>query len=187
MTRTPLLLLGIVMLGPSLSATAADSLCNKNETEYFSCSFSSGKTVSLCGNAYVKEESAGDWSEPDDPWLQYRFGTPSNIELAYPSTRINSLSMFFGENVRAQGGSVGMDRVMFVNRGIAYVVEYVFPYESDSYYMVEVGDPKTLEVPHSGGRKISYPKIKLRCVGKVSHELFYNLSRFLVDRRTSER
>lgn len=177
---------GIVMLGLSLSAMAADSLCKKGETEYFSCAFGSGKMVSLCGNAYLKEEHAGVWSEPDHPWLQYRFGRPGKIELAYPSTRADSVPLFFGENFRAQGGSVGMDRVMFVNAGMAYVVEYVFPYQSDPYYMLEVGDPRALEVPFSGERRASYTKTRLRCAGKVNSKLFNELSRFLVDRRDGE-
>lgn len=183
--RTPQLL-GFVLLSISLSATAGDSLCTSKEHVYFSCAFANGKRASLCGDAFVAEKG-GEWIEPAHPWLQYRFGTPGKIELVYPSIRDDSLSMFYGENFRAQGGAVGTDRVMFINKGIAYAIEYWFPYESDAYYAVEAGDPKQLEVPFAGERKTSYPKIKLRCVGNVDHERFFDLSRFLVNRREQER
>jgi hypothetical protein len=55
---------------PSRDAVAAPSLCAAQETAYFSCATARQRIASLCGTA------------PQS--LQYRFGRPGAIELAFP-------------------------------------------------------------------------------------------------------
>lgn len=174
---------GIVLLGVSQAATAVHSLCQGSETTYFSCSVANGKIISLCGNAYIEEKYANDWIEPDNPWLQYRFGLPHKIELTYPSVRKDSLSKFYGDILRAQGGSAGWDRVLFVSGSIAYGIEYVFPYDSDAYHRVRIGDPKKLEINVTIRRKTAYPEADLHCTKEVDDKRFNELVRFLFDRQ----
>jgi hypothetical protein len=53
-----------------LAAAAPASLCAAEETAYFECAMASGKELAVCG------------ALPDR--LQYRFGRPGAVELAYP-------------------------------------------------------------------------------------------------------
>ncbi|MGN2244187.1 hypothetical protein ACFWZU_11825 [Frateuria sp. GZRR33] len=54
----------------SPATSHAEGLCHAGETTYFSCTASSGKTISLCGNVPAA--------------LQYRYGKASKLELAFP-------------------------------------------------------------------------------------------------------
>jgi hypothetical protein len=70
-----------------LDPRRALTLCGKEETDYLSCPTGGGKkTLSVCGN--VGEDGGG--------WLQYRFGKPGKIELAFPQEKRDSLSKFEG-------------------------------------------------------------------------------------------
>ncbi|MDD4882285.1 MAG: hypothetical protein PHX10_11965 [Gallionellaceae bacterium] len=52
------------------NGTPTASLCDKGETVYFACQIMNMKRINLCG------------SLPQN--LQYRFGTPTRVELRYP-------------------------------------------------------------------------------------------------------
>ena len=71
-------------------ASAAQSLCQAGEQDYFSCTTSrQGKQISVCGNIVAGRIT-------DDSWLQYRFGRPGAVELAWPAAKKGSLSVFEG-------------------------------------------------------------------------------------------
>ena len=50
---------------------APATLCNADETAYFSCAMAGGKQLAVCGALPER--------------LQYRFGRPNAVELAYPA------------------------------------------------------------------------------------------------------
>jgi hypothetical protein len=70
-------LAGLAALAALSGATRADApatpagLCQPGETVYFSCRVRAGKQVALCGQLPAA--------------LQYRFGRPGRVELAYPA------------------------------------------------------------------------------------------------------
>ncbi|MGH8507063.1 MAG: hypothetical protein ACRETM_14055 [Stenotrophobium sp.] len=95
-------------------AAETATLCKANETNYFSCKIkNSSKTVSLCGS---DESKTG-------PWLQYRFGTVSKLELVYPTTKNGSLKKFEGESHHSAEG--GDNTISFINGGVRYSVVYL--------------------------------------------------------------
>jgi hypothetical protein len=172
--------LGLVFACFSQPLLASDSLCHRGETTYFSCAVKSGKLVSLCGNAYVKEES-GNWIEPDKPWLQYRFGLPDKIDLMYPPIRKGSVEKFQGDYGTALQGAVIWKSVSFVSAGIGYKMEYLVPEGREPFEGVRIGDPKKMDIQIPASRKSHYPKADIPCVGKSSHDHFKfdELTRFL--------
>ena len=56
---------------PLAAAAAPASLCAGEETAYFECTIASGKLLAICGTLPER--------------LQYRFGRPGAVELAYPA------------------------------------------------------------------------------------------------------
>jgi len=56
---------------PIAAAAPPASLCTSEETVYFECTMASGELLAICGTL------------PES--LQYRFGRPGAIELAYPA------------------------------------------------------------------------------------------------------
>jgi hypothetical protein len=97
------------------------------------------------------------------------------------SVRKDSVSKFYGEIFRAQGGSIGADDIMFVSGGIGYRVEYVFPDGGGAYHHVQVGDPKKLDMNLSAKRKTAYPEANLHCVPPVAAQKLNELARFLAE------
>ena len=72
MKRKVRLSLVLVMVAASQAhAARAQSLCAKDETTYFSCPASNGRSINLCGKSAQT--------------LQYRFGKPGRVELAFPA------------------------------------------------------------------------------------------------------
>ena len=65
------LVLGVVVAAAQAHAARAQTLCAKDETAYFSCPASNGRSISLCGKPAQT--------------LQYRFGKPGRVELAFPA------------------------------------------------------------------------------------------------------
>lgn len=56
----------------------ADSLCTRKEDVYFNCELEDvHKFVSVC---------AAQNSSPDEGYVQYRYGTKSRVDFAYPAT-----------------------------------------------------------------------------------------------------
>ncbi|GHU29728.1 hypothetical protein AGMMS50256_15240 [Betaproteobacteria bacterium] len=74
---------------PSICSSA--TLCRTGEIDYFSCRAKNGKIISVCGN--IKNGTI-----EDDSWLQYRYGKPHAIKLAYPEKENGSVSKFEGNH-----------------------------------------------------------------------------------------
>ena len=70
MTLRAFVALVAVVVAPIGVAAAPTSLCAGSETAYFECTMSSGKLLAVCGALPER--------------LQYRFGRPGAVELAYP-------------------------------------------------------------------------------------------------------
>jgi len=64
-------LAALVAAAPFAVAAAPASLCAADETAYFDCTMASGKRLAVCGALPER--------------LQYRFGRPGAVELAYPA------------------------------------------------------------------------------------------------------
>lgn len=100
-----------------------DTLCHPKESAYFSCmAKGTGKVISLCGNSLNDREHF---------WLQYRFGTPNNIEFAYPQRK--KLFSESGFEVIRRRTAVSFDmEVSFNNGGWSYTV-FIWP-GNESYW-----------------------------------------------------
>jgi hypothetical protein len=102
--------------------TFAQTHCKAKEIDYFSCQIAnSKKVISVCGNI-------DDRGIERSSWIQYRFGAPNHLELAYPERRDRSISAFEG-NVF---GKYQVVDLRFVSGDVLYYVEL-----SGTYY----GDP----------------------------------------------
>jgi hypothetical protein len=98
------------------SAAGAQSLCTRDEVDYFSCPVKGGKVLSICSNL-----AEVDTTEPGH-WVQYRFGTPRRIELAYPREKKESLSRFEGHVFDARGERKETSELRFINGTTYYSV-----------------------------------------------------------------
>lgn len=155
-------------------AYGAGSLCAKNETTYFSCATKAGKIISLCGKVFDRDER-GERVDVDNQWLQYRFGGTAAIELFFPHAKGNSVGSFKSERIRAQGGHVHLDAVVFVSGGIGYSVESVANDAGEIREGVSVGDPKDFGMESSGKRREQYPKARILCAGSTDTKNFFDL------------
>ena len=91
---------------------AANSLCDATEKIIFNCQLKlSKKTISVCGSQSLTKDSG---------YIQYRFGTKKNLELIYPSTKINSQSHFFWNDKRFYQSS--LFELTFENKGYFYTL-----------------------------------------------------------------
>ena len=166
------------LMGISHIAFGANSLCESNENVYFSCSTKTGKILSLCGKV-IDKDKYGKRVEFDDQWLQYRFGLPTKIELVYPRKKVNSITNFKAEIIRAQGGLAHIDAVIFVSGGIGYSVESVSPNTGEVIEGVSVGDPKNFSIESQVKRKDKYPKAQILCAEKANTDSFFDLVEYL--------
>ncbi|MBI6853283.1 hypothetical protein YA0002_10935 [Pseudomonas cichorii] len=87
------------------------TLCASHEDIYFSCPLPGDKIVSVCASGNT-ETSAG--------YVQYRYGTPSNIEMIYPDKEIPPKGHLF--LVNASEGSVNKDIIKFKNGSYTYII-----------------------------------------------------------------
>lgn len=108
-----LMLLGLLFAAPALAPAFAQdapvpSLCSPGEEVIFTCPMQqSGKLLSVCAS-------------PKFSWLQYRFGRPGKVELAYPKSKSGSVQAFsFWQFVQPNVTYVGLS---FVNRNTRYEV-----------------------------------------------------------------
>jgi hypothetical protein len=91
---------------PVFDAAGADGLCQAAETPYFSCQTAAKKWIGVCGAAN------GD--------VQYRFGKPGKVELAYPADPAQGKSSLrLAHYMRYQADRV---EVTFSNGGNDYAV-----------------------------------------------------------------
>ncbi len=95
-----------VVAATQAHAARAQSLCAKDETTYFSCPASNGRSINLCG-------------KPDQT-LQYRFGRPGRAELTFPARPEDGIDTFrYAHYFRAQ---VDRFELRFDNAGVEYVL-----------------------------------------------------------------
>ena len=153
-------------------AFGAPSLCQKGEDNYFSCKAHNGKIISLCGQV----------STDDYPWLQYRYGRPGAIELAYPQSRKDSVQRFKAERIRAGGGAYGVDGVAFVSGSIGYSVDAVTPDTGEFWQGVSVGDPKGFDLERGARRPAHYPEARIVCGAEADTKRFSGLIELLDQR-----
>ena len=96
--------------------SSAASLCEKSETIFFSCILENKKIVSLCGDG-------DNLSNPKTGYIQYRFGSPSNMEMMYPKKHTPPVGIFFKSD--NSGGSVTTANEVFFNIGnYKYILGY---------------------------------------------------------------
>lgn len=87
-------------------AARAQSLCAKDETTYFSCPTGNGRSINLCGKPAQT--------------LQYRFGKPGRVELAFPAQAEHGFDAFrYAHYMRSQ---VDRFELRFDNAGTEYVL-----------------------------------------------------------------
>ncbi|MBX8574467.1 hypothetical protein [Pseudomonas cichorii] len=109
---TSIITLSIYMASCQVMAYASEiSFCTEDEDVYFNCSLSGGKIVSVCASGNT---------EPSAGYVQYRYGTPSNIEMSYPEKEIPPRGRLFFVN--ASEGSVNKDIIKFKNGSYTYIV-----------------------------------------------------------------
>lgn len=180
MKNRVLLIAVSILLCTNQIAYGAASLCSRNEMVYFSCATKTGKVVSLCGKVFEKDKF-GSRVDFDNQWLQYRFGSPTATELAFPHKKGDSVGSFKAERIRAQGGQVHIDAVLFVSGGIGYSVESVAPDTGEILEGVSVGDPKSFSIESHGKRREQYPKARILCAETADTKNFFDLVEYLAE------
>jgi hypothetical protein len=81
-------------------------LCQGDETEFFACSTGRGRALALCGQAPAR--------------VQYRYGAPGRIELAFPDDPAQGPQrLLFADYQRYQ---TERSQVRFSNAGVEYIV-----------------------------------------------------------------
>jgi hypothetical protein len=107
-----LLLCSVALAGGGVRAAEPKSryLCKPEETVVFGCD-SGGKMISVCGSPGFTGTTG---------YLQYRFGTPSKIELAYPETPAAAKGRFWFSHTDYSGGDEA--HLRFVSNGVVYAV-----------------------------------------------------------------
>ncbi len=131
----------LLLLMTVSTGAAGGGLCTASETPYFSCQIASKKWIGVCG--------AGTDA------VQYRFGRPGRIELAFPANPVDAPNtMYLTNYARHQ-----VDRVelTFTNEGVDYAV---FDY-------VENGKRNAgVRVTPAPGKEV-----QIACAGRVAGEL----------------
>lgn len=110
----PFHLLSLLAVLATSTATAAGTnpryLCTADETVLFGCR-SGDRMISLCASQGFTSRTG---------YVQYRFGAPGNVELAWPHARLPASGRFWFSSVTYAGGAE--DHLRFVNHGIEYVL-----------------------------------------------------------------
>jgi hypothetical protein len=106
--RIPFFVLSALL--PVVCAAASSYLCKSNEQVIFGC-MAGKKMISVCASPLFT---------PTTGYLQYRFGTPSKLELEYPEKPEPPKGHFWFSSTGYAGG--GEARIRFVNQGSQYTV-----------------------------------------------------------------
>ena len=133
-----------LLLMLAAASAAAAGLCTRSETSFFSCQSAARKWISVCGSA------AGP--------LQYRFGRPGRIELAYPADPGDAAgSLYLTSYGRFQ---VDRSELTFTNHGIGYAV---FAYSENGKrsagVRITLDTGKELEIACAGPIVSKLPKL----------------------------
>ena len=116
----------------------SQTLCKKDETDYFSCVASgSKKIISICGNI-------SDDPKFGDSWVQYRFGRIDHVEMNYPNIREGSISKFEGTYYNRYG----VLSLRFISKTFLYDVSLTLEAR-------DAEDPRD-EHPSSAGLSVSF-------------------------------
>ncbi|WP_143505415.1 hypothetical protein [Pseudomonas sp. ICMP 460] len=116
------------------------TLCSANEKIYFSCTFSDEKIVSICASGN---------SDPSSGYVQYRYGTPNNIEMMFPQKQLPPMKRFFVVN--ASEGSVNKDIIKFKNGSYTYLVSQM---SMSNLTVLKNGKMVLRKVCGKGGKKV---------------------------------
>lgn len=92
------------------SCSWAGGLCRADERALFSCR-AEGKVIALCASTDVSHESG---------YVQFRFGTPQDLQVEFPSARVPPVGNFTVSSTAHAGG--GEARVRFRNDGVTYYI-----------------------------------------------------------------
>jgi hypothetical protein len=92
--RSCAFLLGIGVAAPSVAAGKATTLCNPDEIIVFSCA-NGAHYASICASKDISKIQGT---------MQYRFGSPGKLELAYPATPGKPVENFKGGWMSFSGG-----------------------------------------------------------------------------------
>ena len=87
--------LALVLLAVAPSALSGTTLCTKGERTHFSCTVTKNKLLSVCGSNRLTAKSG---------YIQYRFGTPSSVELIYPPAKAHPNDHFYFHEAAYSGG-----------------------------------------------------------------------------------
>lgn len=105
-------LLVLATFGAQADASGEQGLCHPSEEAFFTCQTAKKTTISLCA--------------PQPKALQYRYGTPGKVQLAFPSEVVGSSKRFrIATYARLQ---VHRTEVTFSNAGVDYAL---FDYTED--------------------------------------------------------
>jgi len=149
-------LASLLLLIPSVAMS--QTLCQKDEIDYFSCRVTRGeKIISVCSNITNGEIT-------DDSWLQYRFGKMGAIELTYPKKRQDSVLKFEGNYFN----KYSVIDLRFINGNTLYGVDLNGPYS---------GDDATKRKTYSGGVSAESGKngrVTIQCA-KVDGQKYFDI------------
>ena len=95
---------------PAIGHADSSYLCHADEQVLFGCQAGS-KMISICASAKLT---------PGSGYVQYRFGTPSSIELKYPDEPQPPHGLFWASQATYSGG--GETSIRFVNHDVKYMV-----------------------------------------------------------------
>ena len=137
------------------------SLCAPNENMFFSCQIQ-GTTdvVSLC-YGYNKPSN-----NPNDIWMQFRYGTAKKIKLIYPKQKSDSLSKFIGARQYSRdagnGESLSIASVAFRYNNQTYLVGTSIIGELTEYEFIH--GPEELPENYNSSDYISLGGKPLKCI-----------------------
>ena len=130
----PALLLLTALPAFAQDVVLAPSHCTPDEQTVFSClTGSKGKVLSVCSSPDLYSE---------DAWLQYRFGRPGQVEMAYPQDLTAAMKAFDLEAYTRP--LVSFARLHFSNKGVGYTVFDDY-YAEDGTEEMDAGVRVTLE------------------------------------------
>lgn len=137
-------------------------LCNKEESLLFGFKISDrDKYMSLCEG-------------PGNKYLTYRFGTPDNVELQYPTVLDESSWEKFNFYGYSRGGGIANDAmgdysISFTNQGIEYTISQSWRLLSNEYFLgvlINIGEKRIVlrgeQDSQSGSLVVLEGKAKLK-------------------------
>ena len=113
---------GVVAIMSGSVLAAPGTHCGPGETVWFNAALDgSSKTVSICGSSKL---------DGGDAWLQYRFGRPGRVELAFPEKPAGNMSAFTYRRYTRPGTTYL--KLDFKNGGYTYAILEGFDDQADT-------------------------------------------------------